>query len=138
MSDWHGYPQHPDAHPDLPWWRRTTRDCGWRRSDGVECDELTEAEAESSDTTEFLAGIDESDPLPPPPPMCGQVWVLMYTLKDGDLRHDDMVVSVAYIGDEVRVQFRGSSGYADRWPPLGAVLVAGPGAPWAPMGGDNA
>ena len=26
----------------------------------------------------------------------------------------------------------------ERWPPEGAVLVAGPGAPWAPMGEEGA
>ena len=29
MTDYMGYPQHPDAHPERPWWRKIHDGSGW-------------------------------------------------------------------------------------------------------------
>jgi hypothetical protein len=130
MSNWHGYPQHPDAHPERPWWRPISS-MRWRRTDGrisrAVCwpDALDEDEAEvvhAQDVCDELARLDTAHPLPPPEPRCGQVWVL-----------PDVATHCTVIGVQ-----DGAGYYVDPrgvhrmpWPPPGAVLVAGPGAPWA-------
>lgn len=154
---WHGYPQHPDSHPERPWWRER-RNGEWTRADGLvvyiaqteedvvwraltsgfvsseiigTTDEMTSSEA--------MARIDREHPLPAPEPRCGQVWV-----------HKHWATMIARI-ERNRPHFghvwdsRGASteaaapwGWVGTWPPPGAVLVAGHGAPWAPMGeGDR-
>lgn len=126
----HGYPQDPTAHPERPWWRGPIM----RESDGV----IVWRRSDSADTGHpclrgALAAIDREDPLPPPEPLCGQVWVL----RSG---RSVMVVDVVpqtvegawmvSLGSEA-LTARGA-GVTCPWPPPGAVLVAGPGAPWAP------
>lgn len=59
----------------------------------------------------------------PPSPKCGQVWAW----PDGTER---LVTSILRRADGARVARFGRKVYP--WPPAGAVLVAGPGAPWAP------
>jgi len=127
-NDWHGYPQHPDAHPELPWWRKEPIRFRSVRSDGkiVKWQALGSPSLRSPEQVESNAKKIDPPP-PPPPPRCGQVWA------DIDGKHDAMVVRV--IGGVAwmpgNVQHR-------EWPPERAVLVAGPGAPWAPMGGSDA
>jgi hypothetical protein len=141
MSDWHGYPQHPDAHPERPWWRPISS-MRWRRTDGrisraaCVCDEL--------------ARLDTAHPMPPPEPRCGQVWVtltgvesmvqMVYSNGAGTRTIDLPDHHFFWPPDPERPDSCWGSApetltTAD-WPPPGAVLVAGPGAPWAPMGGD--
>lgn len=158
MSDWHGYPQHLDAHPERPWWRRLVPDdeeSPWRRADGVElCPAVAWVGGDHYDCgwqdgagwvakarelwpfrlsairsveEEAIALVDAAHPLPPPEPRCGQVWVLP------DLATHCTVIGVQD-GAGYYVDPRGA--HRMPWPPPGAVLVAGPGAPWAPMGGD--
>ena len=77
MKTWHGYPQHPDSWNGRPWWRCLSKGSPRgrgvaERSDGKRVredggDELTIAVA--------MGDLDISDPLPPPPPLCGQVWL---------------------------------------------------------------
>ncbi len=69
---------------------------------------------------------------PAPEPRCGQVWVW---------HQSDIARMVLQTGPEHRIWF-GWAGdtewtmarHMEHWPPPGAVLVAGPGSPWAPMG----
>lgn len=159
MTDpaWHGYPQHPDAHPERPWWRLSGE--GLTRSDGVELSPLTRWVggddyevswwAQPMGTVvrttvgdcdqqhgladllgDALAAYDAAHPLPAPLPLCGQVWAF----GDG---HVSMVTDVH---DGVVTWGDGAETYD--WACLvsgrGApVLVAGPCSPWAPMGGDD-
>ena len=134
INEWHGYPQHPDAHPERPWWRkmvtswerriRTAHEKGpdpgslsWLRDDGAALPDH-----------ESLEAYDTEHPLPAPEPRCGQVWV------SGS---DERMVTALHHG----MAYLNGQPYASRfdgrpapWPPPGAVLVAGPGSPWAPMG----
>lgn len=140
MTTWHGYEQHPDAHPERPWWRRVvtaiSETPGWERAPDsyfIADDDAADPEvlASINDWSAFaaevgpaLARIDAEHPLPAPEPRCGQVWT------DGEV--DNLVTAV------VRSPLRGVAvafgpqwhDYGAAWPPSGAVLVAGPGAPW--------
>lgn len=126
---WHGYPQHPDSHPERPWWRRgmvrehrrsstgagsvsTTLDVmGFVRSDG-----------RTSVDEAGMRQVDADEPLPPPPPLVGQVW----------RQPDGTEVMVALHNPGNRDWFGPGPPPWEEWPPPGAVLVAGPLAPWAP------
>lgn len=156
MADWHGYPQDPDAHPERPWWRKSggteLRVDGLRlfyETDGVWLSHPTwEADRvlvrahiswgkQSADTIEppyvedMMVLADRDFPLPVPEPRCGQVWVA----ASGVFVAEDTVVTVVRRDGK---PFSVTMGTGDmrtdtaRWPPFGAVLVAGPGAPWAP------
>jgi len=145
MPDFHGYPQHPDAHPERPWWRLANpwTDGGvWRRTDGQSTARFnvpstywgspeqyhTHIMGIARQQDDYLARIDTTNPLPPPHPRCGQVWIC-------DDNEERLVVAVQN-GCPV---FGGHPlGFALNWPPAGAVLVDGHGAPWAPMGGSDA
>lgn len=129
MADWHGYPQHPDAHPERPWWR-LSRHGGYVRTDGEEAAEV------GSDrggflgilhghelTTQALAEFDCKRPLPPPEPRCGQVW---YMTDSGTSK------MVGRCGTLSITWADGTKRSTAEWPRPNAVLVAGPGAPWAP------
>lgn len=142
MSKWHQYPQHPDAHPEKPWWRKQYKRRGdgslehlaWRRTDG----RMESALAVERGLIDILDAIDREHPLPPPEPRCGQVWKVPG-------RPADMAVTEEWPWSGkalAAILARNAAGQPalafDRtWPPPGAVLVAGPGAPWAPMGGDD-
>ena len=84
-------------------------------------------EAEHSQTPEeAMSAADEQYPLPVPGPQCGQVWV--FFSSDGiSVKGSNQVVSV----------WKGTAwfnrGMIHKWPPAECVLVAGPGAPWAPV-----
>lgn len=121
MSDWHGYPQHPSAHPDRPWWRKKPEGY-WLRIDGEQS--VYGRKPESA-----MATLDHEHPLPPPEPRCGQVW----RFREG---HQAMV---AYVRPDGSCAFAGAGeafAAKEPWPYPGAVLVAGPGSPWAPMRGE--
>lgn len=137
MTLWHGYPQHPDAHPERPWWRRVgvslvrvddlaverQPSCThtgapavapWADSVIIELGDWTASTGEScADLDELLARVDAAHPLPPPPPLVAQVWFWPDTE-----RHE--MVAALHEPDP------------GRWPPRGAVLVYGPLSPWAP------
>lgn len=89
---------------------------------------------------DLFDAIDREHPLPPPPPLVGQVWVYEDSPTAGHLL-DHLVVGVKRWADGKSwgVCFHdnwytfGTRG-AVQWPPMGAVLVAGHGAPWAPPG----
>jgi hypothetical protein len=196
MSDFHGYPQHPDAHPERPWWRAVPLDPddGWRatecalRSDGwrvvltwEDADErqwgekmaaaldqrgkiprvvaqvwrpgcspgkrLPESEEPITpgaphDPAIWMARLDREVPLPAPPPRVGQVWVWAEGIPGAPITapQEAMVgaVSRPAFEDGPLVDWCGGYVAIDRrapWPPAGAVLVAGAGAPWAPERG---
>jgi len=138
MPAYHGYPQHIDAHPERPWWRPYTtpldgRD-GWTRHahDGTtpivyDPDPMPETLDEyTAWLDDALADADRRMPVPPPPPLCGQVWVegsIAETVQA--VRHGRVYFSASSL------DARGSR----EWPPPNAVLVAEPLSPWAPMVG---
>jgi len=134
MSDWHGYPQHPDAWVRYPWWR-WTKD-GLRRIDGLLAhaplrDDMTDDEWQARDVEAMdrAEAHDAAHPMPPPPPMCGQVWVW----PEGDA---ETIVSTRggwWTSFPTRPGLfnPGSATSRESWPPSRAVLVAGPGSPWA-------
>lgn len=121
--NWHGYPQHPDAHPERPWWHR--EGLHWRRIDGWGSDGGS------------IASMDAKMPLPPPEPRCLQVWlnvergdqVVVACVDTGGIAWSFSPNNTNSVGLPSAVALR-----LDPWPPPGAVLVAGPGSPWAPMG----
>jgi len=137
MNPFEIYPQHPNAHPERPWWRAGS---GWHRRDGARVwfedgrslvgpgpgwwSQAEEADfIQHADCDAALSYVDAAHPLPAPPPLCGQVWVL----PNGE---HGLVTSV--VGGLVTL---GATSYPEElWPPGGAVLVAGPGSPWAPAG----
>lgn len=158
MTLWHGYPQHPDAHPERPWWRRYVSpldgSTGWTRyaHDGtspvvldseVEPHEDADGDEAEAVLLEALAAKDAAYPVPPPPPLCGQVWVCV---ADGEVLSQDMVTNVIEWHDgstrlilgarECRIPASMTGHGVKPWPPPGAVLVAGLLAPWAPMEGE--
>lgn len=145
MTDWGWRDYWPDQrrHHVWPWWVRVDEYRGppptaqhlavlviepahWVRTDGRTA--RTEAEANE---------IDRADPLPVPPPRCGQVW----RFKVGDWcvsRVDNPEGQPATHFQGVRIKaprlaMLGSSlvDTDSRWPIPGGVLIAGPGAPWA-------
>jgi hypothetical protein len=155
MSDWHGYPIAKGAHPARPWWNGGPdpyiASIWWFRSDGAPLARMTRAEGErrSVESEHFmrkgeteaaaLARIDREHPLPAPPPKVGQVWVTDSDGADafgaGSARFFDVELAVVGVRRNpvtgVSILW-GDGGNTSEWPPPGAVLVAGPGAPWAP------
>ena len=163
MSDYHGYPQHEDAHPEMPWWRWGT----WTDRKGDAREQLVRVDGHEADNAAEAAHIDATHPLPAPPPKCGQVWVFTYVDDDEPEIVEEWEKTVATVkrtcGIAERVWFTDSYGpvgasltlaewrhgeeasggvpngrdpalaaVPGAWPPAGAVLVAGPGAPWGP------
>jgi len=135
MSDWYGYPQAPGAHPQRPWWSR--RDGRWTRAETADIPGFFEERGlyyPGGNTAEpTLARIDREHPLPAPPPRCGQVWVWLD--GDGDwfpYRFEMLVVGVDHNGRACWANNPIGILSDGPWPPPGAVLVAGHGAPWAP------
>jgi hypothetical protein len=144
MSEWHGYEQGEARHPGRPWWRWVA----YEDRKGDERDMLVridgrEAAAMTVSVLEIAEEIDREHPLPVPPPKCGQVWVWLgdaVTERSVVSRHSGVAwfqAEVGRVGQSGGVEIAQAEcwGCADaNWPPAGAVLVAGPGAPWAPMG----
>jgi len=145
---WHGYPQHPDAHPSRPWWRHVTCEaaCHWRRVDGHRGSPFN-PERETASTDAELAAYDRDHPLPHPEPLCGQV---LLTPSGGTAT----IIAVSPDGAWLALSlFReGTGGTAWRreyvhppCDPFATVTVHrnivedwprvyGPGSPWAPQG----
>ena len=131
----HGYPQHPRAHPERPWWRSTmaapllleTDMRCWERSDGERVDW-----AGFDDVDAEMARIDRENPLPAPPALCSQVWVWLD--DDGRVKRDCTINEVnrlSHSESRHRVMF-GERKSVDlpTWPRGKAALIAGPFAPW--------
>lgn len=152
--EWHGYPQHPDAHPERPWWRAVaasgfTQDvwpCRYpfraMRSDGLAGPEFHAAKHDTADqpvspwaargiSVDALVAIDAEHPLPAPPPKCGQVW--RWLDADGVPRDASMVIDIEYTEALFASGLRCDGNDPRHWPPPGAVLVAGPHSPWSPQ-----
>jgi len=170
-QDWPDRSGDPGLHPERPWWRSLHKMRGgvaargrWLRTDG--------ADVRSSDdeVLQMLAEYDLTHPLPCPPPMVGQCWVVI----DNDAPAGPEQISMAVTGvveqggvirnvcltwtagcanierrpvwDDETVQGWTDATWfgsipnrirnAERpsWPPPDAVLVSGPGAPWAAPG----
>lgn len=145
MTTFHNYPQHPDAHPTMPWWRRTVTEIsnthGWQREpDGYFVadpewgdDPPASWDDEVERTIVRLNAHDIAHPLPAPSPMCGQVWAYP---PSGE--RSTPIRRLVLAEDDRHVLLGGAVTHwhdTERWPPPGAVLVAGPGAPWSPAGG---
>lgn len=75
-----------------------------------------------------LLAYDREHPMPAPAPKCGQVWVWP---PEGGV--DRMVTDVVRRSGAAKMD----GDWWTEWPPIGAVLVAGPGAPWAPREGHD-
>ena len=117
-----------------PWW--TARGAVvWAGRVSASCFERTDGKVAASE--EAAERIDSEKPLPAPEPACLQVW------RDAYGESTVLEVWPAYEKPAFRqVLFSRSlfSGGIDNrsgppwvsWPPLGGVLIAGPGSPWAP------
>lgn len=135
MSSWHGHAQAPDAVEDRPWWINvhhpdehgpTVVMRGFGPTDSLLQRRDMPGPGQVEALYEAMDAWDAAHPRPVPAPACGQVWAW----PSGSHR---MVVAIESSGVAVfggRVQ--SSDGH---WPPRGAVLVAGPQAPWAAAGG---
>lgn len=121
--EWHGYPIPDDASPDRPWWR--SYNGHWNRSDGGTAGRSARTEA-----------LDIRRPMPCPPPLCGQVW--RKELPHGVVQ-TLLITAVVSVppkdptdADSIVIHAGTSHGVDWEWLSTGQ-LVAGPGAPWAPM-----
>ena len=132
-----------NAVPERPWWDAVEESWGsgpnglavaihrparWLRCDG--------GRVLQREGLEALGAYDTEHPLPAPAPMTGQVW--------GWVDGERMVTSVhaGFVSGLVVVWGGNAAEWGDsmatRWPPPGAVLVAGPtpwgrDVPWAPV-----
>jgi hypothetical protein len=162
---WHGYPIPDDAIGLRPWWRQmedwspTLDDWPdaakpwppgavgysigvYLRTDGARI----EIARRAGRITDDLDAYDRAYPLPVPPALCGQVWAWPADGTQGQViavRPDAPVIGqprtvTAVFGAAVVPTdgpFRTDQVAAEHWPPACAVLVAGPGSPWAPLEG---
>lgn len=117
------YPR--DWNPDRPWWIVTSYDWAMRTDPALHEGAEIGVTYRGPDALAALDAYDAAHPRPVPSPHAGQVWVW----PDGEER---IVTHVwpggrALLGSGLHLQ-------SDEWPPAGAVLVSGPGAPWAPKG----
>lgn len=122
MIVWKKYPQPEDSHPNRPWWKRDVNGelRGWTREDAG-------AFAYGEDALESMAEFDRENPLPIPPPKCGQVWVRGTSEK--------LITRVEKVeghegGAPSTYVWAGTDRYAGTWPPEGYSLVHGPFSPW--------
>lgn len=122
----------PGAVPERPWWRSVGL-CRWERVDG----RVVTVHGPGIVLLDALDAADAKAPLPAPSPMVGQVWVSepeQWKVEGFDLEGNPWRLSAA--------TEQSSESWANAlttWPPLGAVLVAGPtpwgrDVPWAPPG----
>lgn len=81
--------------------------------------------------------LDRERPMKPPPPAVGQVW----RMPRSDVFMEEGVTVVQEDADGVVRCRMGQTWYSTdagddvfMWPPRGAILLAGPGAPWVPAG----
>lgn len=87
-----------------------------------------------------LAWVDAAYPLPAPPPRVGQVWTdgrveSMVTHVQPGSWTDDGAVVTGWQAMMATGRCLYTDGVGDRaFPPRGAVLISGPGAPWSPVG----
>lgn len=128
---WRDYPQAEGAHPTRPWWRLD--DEWWRRNDGRPMAVQRIGGAQSlglfDDRTDAeLAHRDRTCPMRVPPPRVGQVWRSVF--NSGML---DLMIGEVDGGDKGDVYWATDEHCPiGEWPPACRVLIAGPGAPWAP------
>jgi hypothetical protein len=150
MSEWHGYTQPRRSHPDYPWW---TIDVCWRRTDGAvqwphtatTCPTSSWVDTHRRTKEEMapvLAAYDREHPLPAPPPRCGQVWVWPDRQARDGTPLQGVVDSVTPIITgrwlvAIGEQYASDAPIAGEsaWPPPGALLVSGEGAPWMDTSG---
>lgn len=135
------YPQlWPNAHPERPWWAWGVVAPGLTLN-GVQqlpVDVLAHREIryawirrdrrilpEGAD----IAAFDAANPMPCPPPTLGQMWAWSQPIP-----HQAMIVGLYEQLDGTPVVTFGNDEAKsyDSWPPDGAILFGGPGAPWVP------
>lgn len=141
MSPFDGYDQAHGAYLAMPWWVNGKRTDGrWSEAFGVG-GRWSKEYYPGPALTALLRAVDLAHPHPVPTARCGQVWVLPHisaqvvavdtlgwTCPDGDEKTPCAHWPVGFDAN-------GAEWTAlDAWPVEGAVLVAGPGAPWAPPG----
>lgn len=81
-------------------------------------------------TVAALRYVDATRPLPSPDPRVGQVW---FVIDENGATAETMVLAVIRVEDMNFVMSAGDPAPTP-WDPSGGLLVAGPGAPWAPPG----
>jgi hypothetical protein len=136
--DWHGYPSN-QGHSEYPWWkivRAVPPDAAnsvffvpmpaWQRSDGALVP--IDLRFSNSDMDNALATYGQEHPLPPPPILCGQVWVSRDHAQVARLiiaECDGNGIALARLG---HMQL-------EMIPDIHLThdLVAGPGSPWSPL-----
>lgn len=115
------YGQDSNSHSLFPWWRMV--DGCWIRRDGKRNPEGL------GPKDSLLAEYDRENPMQEPSPMCGQVW---HWIENAHRYGSSQVVtSIRQDGDMQIVTMGGEPIRYYDWPPEGAVLVSGPGSPWA-------
>lgn len=130
MKPWQQrYPQQPGAHPERPWWQENGLLWGdppdggplvainpvWCRTDGHKVPYNAD-----------LATVDRERLMPVPEPAVGQVW--LREVGDG-LTEEALITGIEYAYDGCYIRCGGVY-LKDSFPPEGAILIAGPGAPW--------
>ena len=135
------YPMPPGSWPERPWWQgigpvwrpeapipaSPGGAAGWdRRLAGYRHDGARLTLVKYLHEAE-LAAYDRANPRPTPPPACGQVW------RNARSGVEEMIISI----NATIVVFPDPTRAILSWPPPGCVLIAGPGAPWAPRSGDE-
>ena len=137
----------PNPRSDRPWW-----DVHLRRFDGLDLSHAFHLDIESRKwahgdalftNEEAMAFLDDTVPLPCPPPMCGQVWVSTLPATEVGGGWSGLVTDVDIRGwtDDGPYlwwimmgrhhMLVGAHPEADHhWPRPNTVLVSGPGAPW--------
>lgn len=146
LSTYTSHPRYYDAARVLarPWWwflGVSSGQCVLVRTDGAS------AWLAATSDDEMVAELDVLDdlhPMPAPEPMHLQVWLrLPYTEPGALLDVNFMLAGTARLtwgapglrGVEYVPHGDGQCTLIDaEWPPQGAILVYGPGAPWAPAG----
>lgn len=162
MPDYFGYKQHPYADEQHPWWVailvfHPAAETLWVRTDGLAIAAHGSRRTETNDVIkqivkrladESLADamdrLDRKYPLPAPPPKCLQVWVWPDTGVEATvLRVYCGTALFACSTPEQEPKYRvAPQGWGvrrqDDWPPPGAVLAKGEGAPWRRTGEADA
>lgn len=129
-----GYPQHPDAHPLLPWWRLLPSG-NWRREPrDLDTDAYALVSSRYPDFLARMIAFDREHPRPAPPPKVGQIW---RHVRGKSLTAVDCPVRKILWLPAPSVWF-GDNATEMPWSELCQVglwlLVAGPHSPWVPLG----
>jgi len=125
-------------HMEKGAWPDRDRPLGWCFKDGDKW--MAPGGTPAPVVEDAMALFDREHPLPCPPPMVGQVWsttwygeqLVVRASKAGALMHTEQTIGYSdALGNDVCTGVRVDFLNSEQWPPSGAVLIRGPGAPWA-------